>query len=140
MEDHTVGIEIGLVFEYSSAFLCESHQVPDILIRCDHLDLRNWFLDMDIGSRLRYILRIGYIEIGTLATTEFDEFTTGSWIECNLISSDQELVRDLWTRDDHVHIILSPETLLHDIEMEESEESTTISISESWRCLVFCDE
>ena len=140
MENNTVGIEIGLVFEYSSAFLCESHQIPDILVRCDHLHLGDWFLDVDIGSRLGYILRIRYVEISTLSTLELDELTSGSWIECDLVTSDEELVGDLWTRDDHIHIILSPESLLDYIEMEESEESTTESVPESWRCLVFCDE
>ena len=118
MEDDTIGIEISLVFEHSSSLLCESHQIPDILVRCDHLHLGNRLLDMDICPRLGYILRVGDIEIGTLTTTVFDEFSTGSLIECDLVSSDEETIRHLRTRDYHVHIILSPESLFDDIEMK----------------------
>ena len=73
---------------------------------------------MDIGSRLGHILGIGDVEVGALATLEFDELTSCSWVECYLVTSDEELVGDLWTRDDHIHIILSPESLLDYIEMQ----------------------
>jgi hypothetical protein len=85
---------------------------------------------MDIGPWTRDVLRIGYIEIGGGTPLMFDELTASPRIEGYLVPSDEELVGDLWTRDDDVHIILSPETLLHDIEMEESEKSTAKSISE----------
>jgi hypothetical protein len=137
VENYPICIEIGLVFEYSSTFLGESHEIPDILIRSDHLYLGNWFFDMDIGSRFWYILGIRDIEICTLSSSELDEFPSRSWIESYFVSSDEELVGNLWTCDNHIHIILPPESLLHDIEMEKSEESTTESISQCRRCLVF---
>lgn len=95
---------------------------------------------MDIGSRLGYILRIRYVEIGAFASLELHELTSCSWIECDLVTSDEEPIGDLWTRDDHIHIILSPESLLDDIQMQESEESATESVPQGWRCLVLCDK
>ena len=140
MENHTIGIEIGLVFEHSSSLLSKSHEIPDIFIWSNHLDFCNRLLYMDIGSRFWYIFRIGDIEIGAFSSLEFDEFSSSTRIECYFISSDEELVGNLRTRDDDVHIIFSPETFFHDIEMEEPEESTTKSISKSWRRLMFSDE
>lgn len=63
MKYDTIGIEIGLVFKYSSALLCEIHEVTDIVVRGDHLDLGNRFFDVDVGSRLREVFGIGYIEV-----------------------------------------------------------------------------
>ena len=68
------------------------------------------------------------------------ELRSSSRIVCTLISDDEDLIGHLWTRDDDVHSVLSPETLLHDIEMEESEKSTAKSISERWRRFMLSDE
>jgi hypothetical protein len=131
VEYDSIGIEIGLVFEYSSSLLGESHQIPDIGIGSDHLNFGYRLFDMDIGTWFGDIFRIGDIEIGTLSSLVFEELSSCSRIECYLVSSDQELVGDLWTRDDDIHSILSPESFLDDIEMEEPEESTTESVSQS---------
>lgn len=63
MEYYTIGIEVGLVFKYSSALLSEVHEVTDIVIRGDHLDLGNRLLDMDVGSRFWEVFGIRYIEV-----------------------------------------------------------------------------
>lgn len=130
VEDDTTSIEVGLVAKYSPPLLREIHEISDVLIRRDHLDLGDRFFDMDIGSRLREIIRIRYREIGTLSSFSLDEFSSRTRIFCDFITIYEHLVRHLRTRDDHVHIMLSPEALLHDIEMEQSEESTAKSISE----------
>ena len=68
------------------------------------------------------------------------ELRSSSRIVCTLISDDEDLIGHLWTRDDDVHSVLSPETLLHDIEVEESEKSTAKSISKCRRRFVLSDE
>lgn len=140
MKYYTIGIEVCLILEYSSSFLCQTHEVTDVFVRSDHLNLGNWFFDMDIGSGLREVFRIRDIEICCLASFVVDELGARTWIISTFISTDEYSVCHLWTRDDDVHIVLTPETLLDDVEMEESEESTTESISKSWRCFVFYDK
>ena len=140
MEYNTVCIEIGLVLEYSSSLLRETHEISDVFIRGDHLDLGNRFFDMDVGSGLREVFWIRYIKVCCLASFVIDEFRARTWIIRALISSDEDSVCHLWTRDDDVHIVFTPETFLDYVEMEKSEESTAESISKSWRCLMFCNE
>ena len=125
-----MGIEIGLIPEYSSALLSQCHEIADIVIGRDHLDLGDRFGDVDIGSALREVFRIRYPNIGTRTTLPLDQLGSSSRIEGTLIPHDEDLVRHLWTRDDDVHTMLSPEPLFHDIEMEESEKSTAKSIAE----------
>jgi hypothetical protein len=132
MEDDTFGIEIGLIFKHPPSFLGEAHKIPDIFIGRNHLDFRNGLFDMDIGTWIWEILGIRYPEIGTFATFELYELRISSRIVGTLISSDEDLIGHLRARDDYIHIMFSPETLLHDIEMEESEKSTAKSISECW--------
>ena len=125
-----MGIEIGLIPEYSSALLSKCHEIADIVIGRDHLDLGNRLGDVDIGSRIGEVFGIRYPDIGTRTTFPFDQLWSRSRIECALVSHDEDLVRHLRTRDDDVHTMLSPEPLFHDIEMEESEKSTAKSIAE----------
>lgn len=158
MEYYTTRIEVGLVFEYSSSLLGEIHEIADVVVRRDHLHFGNWFLYVDIGSRLGEIFWIGYIEICVyLSIRELTPTSLSSdiiVIECidkssdisrisdnlrmrtritgRLITSDEYLVGDLGTRDDHVHIVLSPEALLDDIEVKKTEKSCTKSISQCW--------
>jgi hypothetical protein len=107
-----------LVLEYSSALLSECHEITDIFVRRDHLDLRDRLCDMDEGPWIREIFRIRYIEIGTSASLPLYELRSSAWIESALISYYQYLIRHLRTRDDDVHSMLSPEALFHDIEVE----------------------
>ena len=75
MKYDTIGIEIGLVFKYSSTLLGEIHEITYVVVRGDHLNLGNRFFDVDVGSRLREVFGIGYVEvcvdlsIGELSTT-----------------------------------------------------------------------
>lgn len=140
MQYDTTGIEIGLIPKYSPAFLSECHEVADIFIGRDHLDLGDRFCDMDIGSRLREIFGVRDPDVCTCMTFPFYELRSRSRIEGTLISSDKDLVCHLRTRDDHVHPMFTPEPFLHDIEMEESEESTAKSIPECGRGFMICDE
>jgi hypothetical protein len=144
MKHNTIGIEVGLVFKYSSSFLCEVHEVPDIVVRGDHLNFGNRFFDVDVCSRLREVFRIGYIEIcvylsiSELTTTSLssniivicyidessdisrvsDNLRMCARIVCSLVSLDENLVCHLWARDDDVHIMFAPEPLLYDVEMQ----------------------
>lgn len=134
--------------------MCEIHQISYIVIGSDHLNLGNRLLDMHVGAGFWEIFGIGDVEVGVyltirkVSTTSLSldiiliidrdkspdltrilhEFWVGSRIIRSLIPMDEHLIGNLWTRDDDVHIMLSPETLLHDIEMQESEKSTTKSI------------
>ena len=85
---------------------------------------------MYIGSWFWEIFRIGYPEIGASSSLERDEFRTGTRIVATLVSTDENLVGYLRTRDDYVHLMFTPETFLDDIEMKESEESASETISE----------
>lgn len=115
MEDDTLGIEVCLISKYSPALLSKCHEVSDVLIRGDHLDLGDRLFDMDIGSRLWEILRIGYMEIGTVSSFSLYELRTRTRVVGTFIADYQYLIRHLRTRDDDVHSVFSPETLLHDI-------------------------
>ena len=125
-----MGIKICLIPEHSSALLGKCHEITDIVIGRDHLDLGDRFGDVDIGSTLREVFGIRYPNIGTRTILPLDQLGSGSRIEGTLIPHDEDLIRHLWTRDDDVHTMLSPKSLFHDIEMEESEKSTAKSIAE----------
>lgn len=129
MEDDTSGVEVGLIFEYSSAILGESHKISDVFVRSDHLDLGDWFFDMDIGPWFREVFRIGYPEVGTSTSLELYELGAGTRIVCAFIPCDEDFIRHLRTRDDDIHVMFSPESLFHDIEVQESEKSTAKPIS-----------
>ena len=129
MEDDTSGVEVGLIFEYSSAILGESHEISDVFVRSDHLDLGDRLFDMDIGPWFREVFRIGYPEVGTSTSLELYELGAGTRIVCAFIPCDEDLICHLRTRDDDVHVMLSPESLFHDIEVQESEKSTAKPIS-----------
>jgi hypothetical protein len=131
VEDDTSGVEVGLIFEYSSAILGESHEISDVFVRSDHFDLGDRLFDMDIAPWFREVFRIGYPEIGASSSLELDEFRIRTRIVCSFISRDEDLIGDLGTRDNHVHIMFSPESFFHDIEVKEPEESTSKSIAKS---------
>jgi hypothetical protein len=130
VEDDTTRIEVGLIFKYSSSFLREIHKIAYIVVRRDHLDLRDRLFDMDISSWSWEILRIRYPEVGGCMPFKLGKLRIISRVVCAFISGDQDLIRHLWTRDDDVHVVLSPESLFHDIEVEKPEKSTSKSISE----------
>ena len=125
-----------LIDEHSPSLLRELHHIPDILGWCDDLELRYRLLDMDEVPLFRKVFGVRYGNPSTLISLEFNGLRFESFEQLCLISCKQYPVGDLGTGDDDIHFKLPPKSLFDDIEMEESEESASESISERRRGFV----
>jgi hypothetical protein len=121
---------------------------------------------MDVGTRIREVFGIGdiqigvYLPIGEMTTTplssdvvriigrdktpefarKLNDFCMSTRIFSGFVAMHENAVRDLRTRDNHIHIMLTPETFFYDIEMQKPEKTTSKSVSERGRGFVFSDE